>query len=149
MSLKGKTKGGEKLEALKDAGGIIPDFWVNGRTYSDFYQELYRSGSFDDIARKLLDDPRSLVQAYKSSIDHFIADYSEDRRFEALVMKTCKVKKMVFDRADFIRDRTYIAQAVKLRIAHQLFGAEGQIKFFVRSVDPVVRIAEKVPVSQR
>lgn len=148
MSLKGKTKGEEKLDALKDAGGIIPDFWVSGTTYSDFYQELYQSGSFDDIARKLLDDPRSMVQAYKGSIDRFIVDYSEESRFEALVMKTCKVKKIVFDRADFIRDSSYIAQAVKLRIAHQLFGAEGQIRFFVRSVDPVVRIAEKVPVSQ-
>ncbi len=147
MSLKGKMKGDEKLDALKDAGGIIPDFWVSGRTYSDFYQELYQSGSFDDIARRLLDDPRSQVQAYKGSIDRFIVDYSEDRSFEALVMKTCKVKKIVFDRADFIHDRKYIAQAVKIRIAHQLFGAEGQIRFFVRSVDPVVRIAEKVPVS--
>ncbi|MEI7748837.1 MAG: S41 family peptidase [Chlorobiaceae bacterium] len=148
MSLKGNAKGGQKLDALRDAGGIIPDFWVNGRTYSDFYQGLYQSGSFDDIARKLLDDPRSQVQAYKGSIDRFISDYSEEDRFEALVMKTCKVKKIVFDRANFIRDRKYIAQAVKLRIAHQLFGAEGQIRFFVRSVDPVVRIAEKVPVSQ-
>ena len=148
MSLKGKTKGEEKLEALKDAGGIIPDFWVSGRTYSDFYQSLNQSGTFDDIARRLLDDPRSLVQAYKGSIDRFIDDYSEDNRFEALVMKTCKAKKIVFDRADFLRDGKYIAQAVKLRIAHQLFGAEGQIRFFVRSVDPVVRIAEKVPVSQ-
>jgi len=148
MSLKGNAKGGQKLDALRDAGGIIPDFWVNGRTYSDFYQGLYQSGSFDDIARKLLDDPRSQVQAYKGSIDRFISDYSEEDSFEALVMKTCKVKKIVFDRANFIRDRKYIAQAVKLRIAHQLFGAEGQIRFFVRSVDPVVRIAEKVPVSQ-
>ena len=97
MSLKGKTKGEEKLEALKDAGGIIPDFWVSGRTYSDFYQSLNQSGTFDDIARRLLDDPRSLVQAYKGSIDRFIDDYSEDNRFEALVMKTCKAKKIVFD----------------------------------------------------
>ncbi|MEI7934522.1 MAG: S41 family peptidase [Chlorobiaceae bacterium] len=148
MSLKGKMKAEEKLMALKDAGGIIPDYWVNGGTRSDFYQELYQSGVFDEIARKLLDDPRSLIQAYKGSIDRFVVDYSEDRSFEALVMKTCKGKKIVFDRTDFIRERKYIVQAVKLRIAHQLFGAEGQIRFFVRSVDPVVRIAEKVPVSQ-
>ncbi|MFZ4525044.1 MAG: S41 family peptidase [Chlorobium sp.] len=147
-TLKGKTKGEEKLDALKDAGGIIPDFWVNGRTRSDFYQALYQSGAFDEIARKLLDDPRSKVQAYKGSIDHFIVDYSEDPGFEALVMKTCPVKKVFFDKAEFIRDRKYIAQAVKLRIAHQLFGAEGQIRLFVRSVDPVVRIAAKVPVGQ-
>ena len=51
------------------------------------------------------------------------------------------------DRNAFIQDRKNIARAVKSKIAHQLFGGEGQIKFLVRSADPVIRIAETVPVT--
>jgi len=147
-SFKNNGKLDNRLAPLKDAGGVIPDFWVTGRSYSDFYQELFRTGSFDDIARQLLDDPHSHVQKYRGSLERFIVDYSQESRFETLVMKTCQVKKIVFDRAAFIRDRKYIAQAIKLRIAHQLFGAEGRLRFFVRSVDPLVRIATRVPGSQ-
>jgi len=78
----------------------------------------------------------------------FIANYSEESRFEALVLKTCKAKEITFDKDAFIRDRKNIVRAVKSKIAHQLFGAEGQIKFLVRSADPVIRIAETVPLSR-
>ncbi|MEI8187283.1 MAG: S41 family peptidase [Chlorobiaceae bacterium] len=146
LSLKGKdTKAQGKLAALRDAGGIIPDFWVTGITYSDFYQKLYQSGSIDEMALKLLDDSHSSVQAYRSTLDRFIADYSEEKGFEALVIKTCKAKNIVFDRNAFVKDRKNIARAVKSKIAHQLFGAQGQIKFFVRSADPVIKIAETLP----
>lgn len=148
-SLNGKVPDEKsQLVALKNAGGIIPDFWVTGKSYSDFYQELFRSGSFDDIALKIIDDPRSLVQQYRGSIESFLAKYSEERVFEALVIKTCKSKKIRFDRAVFLRDRLKLAQAVKSRIAHQLFGAVGQITFVVQSADPVVRIAASVPMRQ-
>jgi carboxyl-terminal processing protease len=136
------------LALLRDAGGVIPDFWVTGKTYSDFYQELYQSGSFDDIARKILDDPRSKAQAYRTSLERFIVDYAEEGSFETLVENTCKARKIVFDRIGFIRDRKYIARAVKSKIAHQLFGAEGQIRFLVQSADPVIAIAKTVPVSR-
>lgn len=148
-SLNGKVPDEKsQLVALKNAGGIIPDFWVTGKSYSDFYQELFRSGSFDDIALKIIDDPRSLVQQYRGSMESFLAKYSEERVFEALVIKTCKSKKIRFDRAVFLRDRLKLAQAVKSRIAHQLFGAVGQITFVVQSADPVVRIAASVPMRQ-
>jgi carboxyl-terminal processing protease len=148
VSLKGPAlKEKSQLAALKNAGGIIPDFWVTGKNYSDFYQELFRTGSFDDMALKILDDPHSAVQRYRSSLDHFIADYSEEKLFEEMVIKTCKTKKILFNRNAFIRDRQQLARAVKSRIAHQLFGAEGQIKFVVESSDPVVKIAASVPVS--
>lgn len=148
-SLSGKVPDEKtQLVALKNAGGIIPDFWVTGKSYSDFYQELFRSGSFDDIALKIIDDPRSQVQQYRGSMESFLAKYSEERVFEALVIKTCKSKKIRFDRAVFLRDRLKLAQAVKSRIAHQLFGAVGQITFVVQSADPVVRIAASVPMRQ-
>jgi carboxyl-terminal processing protease len=137
------------LGALKNAGGIIPDFWVTGKSYSDFYQELFRSGSFDDMALKILDDSHSLVQQYRSSLERFIGDYSEETLFESLVIKTCKLKKIRFDRVAFIRDRQQLARAVKSRIAHQLFGAEGQIKYVVLTTDPVVKIAKSLPVSKQ
>jgi carboxyl-terminal processing protease len=143
----GKVEGKGKLVELRDAGGIIPDYWVTGKSYSNFYQTLYQSGFFDDLARKILDDPRSSIQGYRTSLERFIIGYSEDDRFEVLVAKACKARKIAFDRVAFIRDRKFIARAVKLRIAHQLFGAEGQIRFFVHSVDPVVKIAATVPVS--
>jgi len=143
-------QGGESaaLVALKDAGGIIPDYWATGRPSSSFYQLLYQSGSFDDMGRKLLDNPHSSVQRYRASMDRFIAEYPEEAGFEALVVKTCKAEKIAFDRVAFIRDRKYIARAVKLRIAHQLFGTEGQVRFFVQGVDPLVKIAATVPVGQ-
>ncbi|MEI6757411.1 MAG: S41 family peptidase [Chlorobium sp.] len=142
----GATRQQSQLKALKDAGGVIPDFWVTAKSYPDFYQKLYQSGSFDEMAMKILDDPRSSVQAYRSSLDHFIGDYVEERGFETIVEKSCKAKKIVFDKGAFMRNRTDIARALKSRIAHQLFGAAGQIKFVVRTTDPLVRIAASVPV---
>jgi carboxyl-terminal processing protease len=133
-----------KLAALKDAGGIIPDYWVSGKNYSDFYQELYRSGSFDDMALRIIDDSRSSVQVYRNSLDRFITGYTEEKDFTAIVQKTCQKKKIAFNSSGFAADRKYIVRAVKSRIAHQLFGAEGQIKFLVLSADPVVKIAETV-----
>ncbi|TLU84834.1 MAG: S41 family peptidase [Chlorobium sp.] len=148
-SIKAGDKGHDKLMELKDAGGIIPDFWVTGKPYSPFYQELSQAGVFDDIAQKLLDNPHSQAQEYRSSLDRFILDYLEESGFERLVMKACQAKKIAFDRASFIRERRYIARAVKSKIAHQLFGAEGQIKFIVLSTDPIVKIATTVPASLR
>ena len=149
LSLKGKdAKAHSKLAALRDAGGIIPDFWVTGSAFSDFYQKLFQSGSIDDIALKVLDDRNSSVQAYRTSLERFIANYSEESNFEALVLKTCKAKKITFDKAGFVRDRKSIARAVKSKIAHQLFGAGGQIKFLVRNADPLVKIAETVPAGR-
>jgi carboxyl-terminal processing protease len=143
-----KTKKPGKLEGLRDAGGIIPDYWLTGWVSSDFYQALYQSGSFDDIARKILDDPRSVVQGYRNSLERFIVGYSEEGSLEALVKNNCKVKKITFDRVGFIRDRKYIARAVKSKIAHQLYGAEGQIRFLVRVADPAVKIAATVPAGR-
>ncbi len=144
----GKVNGLGKLAALRDAGGVIPDFWVTGRVYSDLYQQLYQSGSYDEMARKILDDPRSSAQEYRSSLKRFIEEYREEGRFESLVVNICKAKKIAFDRVGFIRDRKYIARAVKSKITHQLFGAEGQIRFLVRYADPVVKIAATVPISR-
>ena len=149
LSLKGKdAKAHSKLAALRDAGGIIPDFWVTGSAFSDFYQKLFQSGSIDDIALKVLDDRNSSVQAYRTSLERFIANYSEECNFEALVVRSCKAKKIPFDRAGFVRDRKNIVRAVKSKIAHQLFGAGGQIKFLVRNADPLVKIAETVPAGR-
>ena len=145
---RGKNNVQSKLSALKDAGGIIPDFWVTGRVNSTFFQELLQSGAFDEIARRILDDPRSQVQGYRNSLERFIADYSEEGNLEALVINNCKAKKIAFDRVGFLRDRKYIARAVKSKIAHQLYGAAGQISYLVRRVDPAVRIAATVPVSR-
>jgi len=136
-----------QLVALRNAGGIIPDFWVTGKNYSEFYQELFRSGSFDDIALKIIDDPRSMVQRYRGSMDRFIAGYSEESIFESMVIKSCRLKKIRFDRRAYLHDRLMLAHAVKSRIAHQLFGAVGQITFVVQNTDPVVRIAASLPVA--
>ncbi|TCD48365.1 S41 family peptidase [Chlorobium sp. N1] len=146
-SYKGKfPEDREHLKALAAAGGVIPDYWVAGRPYTDFYQDLYRSGLFEDIAIKILDDPKSSVQAYRGSLERFISSYEGDPRLESLVRRSCRSRGVAFDVAAFRRDRQYIALAVKSRIAHQLFGYEGQIRVFVSGPDPVVRLAEELPV---
>ncbi|MEI8032555.1 MAG: S41 family peptidase [Chlorobiaceae bacterium] len=148
LQLKGSSSKKESpLLVLKDAGGIIPDFWVSPARFSDFFQELVRTGSFDDMALKILDDPHSAVQKYRDSLERFIAGYTEESGFEALVMKACQARKIRYSRADFVGDRKLIFRTLKARIAHQLFGSEGQIKFMVRGADPVVRVAVTVPVS--
>ncbi len=136
------------LAALRDAGGIIPDFWVSPVRYSDFFQDLLRTGSFDDMALKILDDPHSAVQRYRDSEEHFISGYGGESGFEALVMKTCSTRKIAFSSAGFASDRKLLERALKARIAHQLFGSVGQIKYMVRGADPVVRVAVTVPVSR-
>jgi len=147
-SMKKDNKAKVRLAALKDAGGIIPDFWVSGERSSSFYQSLVASGCLDDLARTLLDDPQSLVQRYRASLESFLDGYAEERGFEALLLKTCKAKKILFDRAGFLRERKYIAAAVKSKLAHHLFGAEGEIRFTVKSVDPLIKVALTVPASQ-
>ncbi len=145
-SLKSNDRRYARLAALKDAGGVIPDYWVTGVKYSEFYQELFRSGSIDGMVRKLLDNPHSLVQRYRDSLERFISGYTEESDLETLLMKSCKAKNCHFDRSNFLRERKYIVSAVKVKLAHQLFGAEGQIVTMVRRDDPVIRIATSVPV---
>ncbi len=147
-SIKGKEQGNVNLAALKDAGGIIPDFWVTGERYSSFYQELLQSGIIGDLARELLDNPKSMVQGYRGSLERFIDGYSEETGIEDLIIKNCKAKKIAFNRDGFNRERKYIAYAVKSKLAHQLFGSEGEIMFTAKSTDPVVRIATMVPAGR-
>jgi len=145
-SLKSNDRRYGRLAALKDAGGVIPDYWVTGVKYSEFYQELFRSGSIDGMVREILDNPHSLVQRYRDSLERFISGYTEESDLETLLMKSCKAKNCHFDRSNFLRERKYIVSAVKVKLAHQLFGAEGQIVTMVRRDDPVIRIATSVPV---
>ncbi|MEI6848193.1 MAG: S41 family peptidase [Chlorobiaceae bacterium] len=145
---KGSSKESNQLALMKNAGGVIPDFWVVGKSASDFYQALFRSSSFDDLALKILDDSKSSVQRYRNSLERFITDYSDENLFETLLVKTCNAKKIIFDRQAFITDRQKLFRAVKSRIAHQLFGTEGQIRFIVLTTDPVVKIAASVPLSR-
>ena len=141
-----KDKGNAELTALQNAGGIIPDYWVTNERTSPFYQELLQSGALDVLARKLLDNPRSQVQRYRQSLEQFVAGYSEESGFEALLLKTCNESNIRFDHAGFVRERKYITAALKARLAHHLFGAKGQIEFVVKNTDPLIKIATTVPV---
>uniref|UniRef100_Q3ASE6 C-terminal processing peptidase-3, Serine peptidase, MEROPS family S41A n=1 Tax=Chlorobium chlorochromatii (strain CaD3) TaxID=340177 RepID=Q3ASE6_CHLCH len=149
LSLKGKKGENNRLTDLRDAGGIIPNYWVNARSYSSFYQELYRTGLYDEVARKLLDDPHSLVQKYRDSLERFMTSYTEEPNFEALLAKACQSKGVRFNRVALLQDRHAIVLALKGRMAHQLFGSSGQIKFYVKTADPLVRVATSVPLSTR
>ncbi len=133
-----------QYELLRDAGGIIPDYWVSGRPYADFYQALYAAASFEYLAQRILDDPASSVQKHRKSLDRFISDYTEESRLEALVMKVCAEKKITFQKQAFIRERKNIALAVKARLAHRMFGAEGQIRVYIMQSDPLVTVASRV-----
>jgi len=140
----GKVLQKGQYELLRDAGGIIPDYWVSGRPYADFYQQLYAAGSFEYLAQRILDDPASIVQKHRKSLERFISDYSEESRLEALVMKVCAEKKITFEKQAFIRERQNIALAVKARLAHRMFGAEGQIRVYIMQSDPLIMVASRV-----
>ncbi len=140
----GKVLQKGQYELLRDAGGIIPDYWVSGRPYADFYQQLYAAGSFEYLAQRILDDPASSVQKHRKSLERFIGDYSEESRLEALVMKVCAEKKITFEKQAFIRERQNIALAVKARLAHRMFGAEGQIRVYIMQSDPLITVASRV-----
>ncbi|MCF8382891.1 MAG: S41 family peptidase [Chlorobium sp.] len=140
----GKVLQKGQYDLLRDAGGIIPDYWVSGRPYADFYQELYATGSFEYLAQRILDDPASSVQKHRKSLERFISDYTGESRLEALVMKVCAEKKITFKKQAFIQERKNIALAVKARLAHRMFGAEGQIRVYIMQSDPLVMVASRV-----
>jgi carboxyl-terminal processing protease len=90
-----------------------------------------------------------MVQQYRKSPDRFMSDYIQESRFESLVMKICAEKKITFQKQAFSREQKNIALAVKARLAHRLFGTEGQIRVYVMQADPLVNVASTVlgPVS--
>jgi carboxyl-terminal processing protease len=128
-------------DVMRKAGGIMPDYWVFGKPFTDFYQNLYAKDAFEDIALKLIDDPASSVQRYRKSIDAFLSGYREPADLEALVKNECRAKKIAFNAVEFSRDRKFIVLALKARIARQLFGTEGQIRVFIQEGDPVMKVA--------
>jgi carboxyl-terminal processing protease len=139
----GSANDGRK-NGMEKAGGIMPDYWVFGKPYTNLYQELFAKGAFEDIALRMIDDPESPVQPYRKSLDAFIANYREPSNLESLFRKECTLKKIPFNPAEFSRDRNYISLGLKARIARQLFGTEGQIKVFIQEGDPVMQVARKL-----
>ncbi len=127
--------------ALAKAGGIMPDYWVFGKPFSNLYQELYAKGVIDDIALKLIDDSSDPVQQYRNSASAYFEGYSVPASLEGLIRKGCADAKVQFDPAEFSRDRAEIALALKARIARHLFGTEEQIRVLVREGDPVMKVA--------
>lgn len=137
-----KNASADSLRAVfARAGGIMPDYWVFGKPYSNLYQELYAKGVIEDIALKLIDDASDPVQKYRNSATSFLDGYRVPVNLEALVRKGCADTKVQFDPAEFNRDRADIALALKARIARHLFGTEEQIRVLVREGDPVMKVA--------
>jgi carboxyl-terminal processing protease len=125
---------------LAKLGGIMPDYWVFGKSYSNLYQELYARGVIEDIALKLIDDPDDPVQKFRHSATSFLDGYHVPATLEALVRKGCKDSKVAFSQPEFNRDRAEIALALKARIARHLFGTEEQIRVLIREADPVMKV---------
>ncbi|AAM72404.1 MAG TPA: S41 family peptidase [Chlorobaculum sp.] len=137
-----KNTAADSLRAvLAKAGGIMPDYWVFGKPYSNLYQELYAKGVIEDIALKLIDDPSDPVQKYRSSATSYLDGYHVPVNLEALVRKECAEAKVQFNQAEFDRDRADIALALKARVARHLFGTEEQIRVLVSEGDPVMKVA--------
>ncbi len=137
-----KNTSADSLRAvLAKAGGIMPDYWVFGKPYSNLYQELYAKGVIEDIALKLIDDPADPVQKYRQSAVSFLYNYHVPVTLDALVRKGCVTSKVAFNQAEFDRDRADIALALKARVARHLFGTEEQIRVLVREGDPVMKVA--------
>ncbi|NTU68541.1 MAG: S41 family peptidase [Chlorobiaceae bacterium] len=139
------AKAGDSLKAvLAKAGGIMPDYWVTGRPYTNLYQELFAKGVFEDISLKLIDDPSSPVRNYRSSSDGFVAGYAIPADLESRVRTECRMKKIAFNAVEYARDAAYIKVALKARIARQLFGTEGQLKVLIRESDPAMLAARQI-----
>ncbi|NTV01192.1 MAG: S41 family peptidase [Chlorobiaceae bacterium] len=139
------VKAGDSLKAvLAKAGGIMPDYWVTGRPYTNLYQELFAKGVFEDISLKLIDDPSGPVSNYRSSSDAFVSGYAIPADLESRIRAECRMKKIVFNSAEYARDAAYIKVALKARVARQLFGTEGQLKVLIRESDPAMRAARQI-----
>jgi carboxyl-terminal processing protease len=139
--LSGSVPGDSLRAVLSKAGGILPDYWVFGRPYTNLYQEIYAKGIFEDIALMLIDDPASPVQKYRTSAQAYFDGYKGPENLEALVKRGCTAKKIAFSASEFNRDRNFIRLTLKARIARQLFGTEEQVKVFIREGDPVMKVA--------
>ncbi|NTU58217.1 MAG: S41 family peptidase [Chlorobiaceae bacterium] len=140
----GRISGSEPGDSLKTvlarAGGILPDYWVFGKPYTNLYQELYAKGVFEDIALKLIDDPSSPVQKYRSSSQAYLNEYKGPENLEALVKRGCAAKKIVFSATEFSQDRTFIQRTLRARIGRHLFGTEEQVRVLIDG-DPVMKVA--------
>ncbi len=140
----GVVPGDSLRKVLAKAGGIMPDYWVFGRPYTNLYQELFAKGVFEDIALKLIDDPASTVQKYRRSQDDFIGGYPVPADLESRVRAECRLKGISFSSDEFVKDARYIRVALKARIARQLFGTEGQLKVLIREGDPSMQVARQL-----
>jgi len=137
-----KSASADSLRAmLAKAGGIMPDYWVFGKPYSNLYQELYAKGVIEDIALKLIDAPDDPVQKFRHSAAAYLDNYHVPANLEALVKKGCEESKLTFDQSEFNRDKAEIALALKARIARHLFGTEEQVKVLIREGDPLMKVA--------
>lgn len=128
-------------KVLARLGGIMPDYWVFSKSYSNLYQELYAKGVIEDIALKLIDDPKSHVQQYRDSAEKYFKEYHGPTDLKTLIRTACASRKIPFSAIEFNHDRNDIALALKARIARQLFGTEEQIRVLIREGDPVMKVA--------
>ncbi|HHE31299.1 MAG TPA: S41 family peptidase [Chlorobaculum parvum] len=132
---------GDSLKAvLAQVGGIMPDYLVFSKSYSNLFQELYARGVIEDLALKLIDDPKSQVQQYRESAEKYLKEYHGPSDLKALIRKECAARKIPFSIAEYNRDRNEIALAIKARIARQLFGTEEQIRVLIREGDPFMKV---------
>ncbi|NTW51383.1 MAG: S41 family peptidase [Chlorobiaceae bacterium] len=139
--ISGSVPGDSLRTVLARAGGILPDYWVFGKPYTNLYQELYAKGVFEDMALKLIDDPGSPVQKYRKSAQAYLDGYKGPENLETLIRKECTARKIKFAAPEFNQDRGFILLTLKARIARQLFGTEEQVKVLILQSDPVMKVA--------
>lgn len=139
--LNGSSSGDSLKAMLARSGGIMPDYWISGRPYTNLYQELFAKGFFEDTALRMFDDPSRGVLKFRDSVDAFLAGYRDPADLESLVRAECRLKKIPFSESEYRRDLRYVRLALKARVARQLFGTEGQLRVLIREGDPAMRAA--------
>jgi carboxyl-terminal processing protease len=142
--LNGAASGDSLKAMLSGSGGIMPNFWISGRPYTNLYQELFAKGFFEDMALRMFDDPSRGVLKFRDSVDSFLAGYRDPADLGALVREECRLKKIPFSESEYRRDLRYIRLALKARVARQLFGTEGQLRVLIREGDPAMRAARRL-----
>ena len=106
-------------------GGIMPDYFVplDTTAYSDFYNDLFRSGTLGQFAHRYLDDHRSEFVTKYPDIQSYNANYHPGRDvLDQLVEAASSDNHTEYDRDELEASMDRVALLLKGYMAQDLFG---------------------------
>jgi carboxyl-terminal processing protease len=106
-------------------GGIMPDYFVplDTTAYTEFYNDLFRSGTLGQFAHQYLDDHRGEFSSMYPDIQSYIANYQPGQEvLEQLVKTTSDDSGTVYDAEELETSMDRVASLLKAYMAQDLFG---------------------------